>query len=479
MEKEEGTRKPKGDSKFSAEIPTRKPLLGHKLSGLGEEPSIARQSNAQPPVLESQKVKVENVMERVYDLGRLYQAWHQVKQNAGSAGIDKMTVEEFEGRRDELLSSIHERLKAGTYRFKPAKRVEIPKPGSSKTRPLGIPIVMDRVVSQSMNLALEEIFESKFTHSNFGFRRGKSQHQAIESVRQSVAEGFKWCSAIDLENFFGEISHGIILKLIRRNIRDERLVTLIARALKAGVIIDGEFHKTEKGVPQGSPVSPILSNIVLNELDHELERRGHRYCRWADDFIILVKSERAANRISESVTLFLKEKLGLIVNKEKSQITRVSNVEFVGFEIFRNKIRIGTRARTKFKQRVKELTKRNNPLSTYTVIQELNEYLRGWVGYFKVQQYRMIFRDLDAWIRSRLRSMQLKKWKNPRKFQKILIASGFFANKARKVWIRMKSWRSVLRPEVRFVLSNDWFRRRGLISLDYFTERNLELPLGR
>lgn len=477
--KEEEIRKPKGDSKVCNKMPMKEYFEGHKLSDLGEEPPSIRQAPLERSAFKSESVKTENRMERVYDLGRLYQAWHQIRRNAGTAGIDKMTVEEFEKSEDEYLTFIHEKLKAGHYRFKPARRVEIPKPGTSKTRPLGIPVVMDRIVSQSMNLVLEEIFEPKFTSSNFGFRRGKNQHQAIEKMRQTIAEGHTWCSAIDLKSFFDEIPHGLILKLIRRNIRDERFVTLIARALKAGVIIDGEFHKTEKGVPQGAPVSPILSNIVLNELDHELERRGHRYCRWADDFIILVKSKRAAERVTESVTRFLEEGLGLIVNKEKSQISGATKVEFLGFQILMKKIRISKRARIKFKQRVKELTKRNNPLSMYAVIQELNKYLRGWVGYFQVQEFRMIFRDLDAWIRSRLRSMQLKKWKNPRKFQKILIAAGFFANKAKRVWIRMRNWQSVMRPEVRFVLSNAWFRQRGLVSLDYFTQRNIELPLGR
>jgi len=418
-------------------------------------------------------------MERVFDPRRLYQAWHQVRKNAGAAGIDKMTVDEFERKEGELLAFIHERLKAGTYRFKPAKRVEIPKPGSSKTRPLGIPVVMDRVVSQSMNLTLEEIFEPKFTATNFGFRRGRSQRQAIEKMRQFVTEGHEWCSAIDLKSFFEELPHELMLKLIRRDICDERFVTLIARALKAGVMIDGEFHKTDKGVPQGSPVSPILSNIVLNELDHELDRRGHRYCRWADDFVILVKSERAAERVTESVTRFLAEELELPVNKEKSQVALARKVEFLGFQILTGKLRIGNRARIKFKQKVKELTKRNNPLSMYAVTQELNKYLRGWVGYFQIQEFRTIFRDLDAWIRSRLRSMQLRKWKKARKFQSILIKAGFFPNKAKKVWVRMKSWRSVMRPEVRYVLTNDWFRRLGLVPLDYYTQRNLELPLGR
>lgn len=414
-------------------------------------------------------MKHENVLEMVYEPGRLYQAWQQVRQNAGAAGIDKMTVEEFESRAEELLEVLHAKLKAGIYRFKPVRRVFIPKEGSSKMRKLGIPAVMDRVVSQSINSVFEGIFDPDFTDSNFGFRKGKSQHQAIRHVQDIVTEGREWCASIDLKAFFDEIPHNLILKLIRRKIADERLVTLIARALKAGVIVDGKFEKTAKGCPQGSPVSPMISNIVLNELDHELERRGLRYCRWADDFVILLKSERAANRVMTGAIRYLENDLNLPVNKEKSIVAEVKKVTFLGFQILRGKIRVSNKARVKFKKRVRELTRRNNPLSMYQIIQELNSYLRGWLSYFRIQEFRMLFRDLDAWIRSRLRSMQLKKWKKPRKFQRIMVRLGFNPAKAHRVWIKMNKWQSVSRKEVRFVMNLEWFRRQGLLFLHDFT----------
>ena len=414
-------------------------------------------------------MKHENVLEMVYEPGRLYQAWQQVRQNAGAAGIDKMTVEEFESRAEELLEVLHAKLKAGIYRFKPVRRVFIPKEGSSKMRKLGIPAVMDRVVSQSINSVFEGIFDPDFTDSNFGFRKGKSQHQAIRHVQDIVTEGREWCASIDLKAFFDEIPHNLILKLIRRKNADERLVTLIARALKAGVIVDGKFEKTAKGCPQGSPVSPMISNIVLNELDHELERRGLRYCRWADDFVILLKSERAANRVMTGAIRYLENDLNLPVNKEKSIVAEVKKVTFLGFQILRGKIRVSNKARVKFKKRVRELTRRNNPLSMYQIIQELNSYLRGWLSYFRIQEFRMLFRDLDAWIRSRLRSMQLKKWKKPRKFQRIMVRLGFNPAKAHRVWIKMNKWQSVSRKEVRFVMNLEWFRRQGLLFLHDFT----------
>ena len=422
-------------------------------------------------------MKHKEVLARVYNPGRLRMAWQQVRKNAGAAGIDKMTVEAFERREDELLKLIRDKLKAGTYRFKPARRALIPKEGSSKKRKLGIPVVMDRIVSQSMNLVFEGIFDLAFTESNFGFRRGRSQHRAIKHVQAIVLEGYEWCASIDLKSFFDEIPHALILKLIRRKIADEGLVTLIARALKAGVIVEGRMEKTTKGCPQGSPVSPILSNIVLNELDQELERRGHRYCRWADDFLILLKSERAAKRVMDGIVKYLEEELNLPVNKEKSGVSEIKRVPFLGFQILRGKIRVSNKSRIKFKGKIRELTRRNNPRSMHQNIQELNKYLHGWVAYFGIQEFKKVFGDLDGWIRSRLRSMQLKKWKNPYKFQRIMINSGFKPQDAHRAWIRMNKWQSVHRRAVRFVMNLKWFRKQGLIFLNDFTKRSLELQM--
>ena len=423
------------------------------------------------------ELKYKGVMERVFEPRRLQAAWQQVKANDGAAGIDRMTVAAFERRESELLALIHEKLKAGAYRFKPARRTLIPKEGTSKMRELGIPVVMDRIVSQSVNSVFAEIFDPKFTKSNYGFRKGHSQHQAIRHVQQVVGEGYEWCASIDLARFFDEIPHALILKLIRRQIEDEPLITLIARALTAGVIIEGEYHKTRKGCPQGSPLSPMLSNIVLNELDQELERRGHRYCRWADDFLILVRSERAAKRVLEGITKHLERELRLPVNREKSRAALVKDVPFVGFQILRGKIRVSDKARVKCKDRVRRLTRRNNPLSMYQIIQDLNEYLRGWVGYFRVQQFSRPFTDLDGWIRSRLRSMQLKKWKNPRKFQRMMIRAGYKRGKAQRTWVKMTKWQSVKRREVRFVMNLQWFRKRGLMFLEPFVQKQIPLAL--
>ena len=412
--------------------------------------------------------KVENVLEKIYEPRRLIEAWQQVKRNAGAAGVDRMSVKEFEERKEELMPIIRNKLVDGTYRFKPARRVEIPKPSTSKTRKLGIPVVMDRIVSTSVSMVFDQIFEPDFTSSNYGFRRGHSQHQAIEYVKKKAEEGYTWCASIDLKGFFDEIPHELILKLIRRKIADERLVTLIARALKAGVIINGKFEKTTKGCPQGSPLSPMLSNIVLNEMDQELERRGLTYCRWADDSVILLKSERAAQRVSDGMIKYLEGPLNLPVNREKSKVAKFKDITFLGFRISRRRIKISDEAISKFKRRVKELTRRNNPLSMHQIITELSRYLRGWVGYFRIQQMSTIFAKLDLWIRYRLRAMQLKKWKKPQKFQRVMIKAGFDPREALQTWVNMKTWRSAHRKIVCIVLSPDWFRITGLVFLDDF-----------
>jgi group II intron reverse transcriptase/maturase len=412
-------------------------------------------------------MKHTNVAERVYEKRRLLEAWQQVKQNGGVAGIDNMTVNDFEERKRELFPIIYNKLREGKYKFKPVKRVLIPKEGG-KVRKLGIPVVMDRIVAQSINTVLEEIFDKEFSQSNYGFRKGRNQHQAIKHVQQAVKEGKTWGVSIDLKSFFDEIPHNLILKLIRRKIKDERFVTLIARVLKSGVIEEGKFKKVEKGVPQGSPSSPIISNIVLNEMDQELEQRGLRFCRWADDFVILLSSERAGIRVMKGIAGYLESELKLPVNKEKSKVARIKDITFLGIKILREKIRISEKAIKKFKIKLRELTKRNNPLSMYKIIIAVNEFLRGWINYFRIQEFKKILETLDEWIRSRLRSMQLKKWKKPSKFQRIMIKQGWDVEKAKRTWIRMNRWQSVNRREVKFVLNLKWFREMGIIFLaDY------------
>jgi RNA-directed DNA polymerase len=246
-------------------------------------------------------------------------------------------------------------------------------------------------------------------------------------------------------------------------------VTLVARALKAGVIVDGLFEKTTKGTPQGSPLSPILSNIVLNEMDHELERRALSYARWADDFVILVKTERSAQRVMERIIRYLEESLGLPVNREKSRVAKMREVTFLGFRIYRDKIRVSPESLEKFKGQVRELTHRNNPLSMYMAVRKLNSYLRGWVEYFRIQEGRRLFRLIDQRIRCRLRVMQLVKWKKPKKLQRIMIKSGFPVWESRRTWVEMDKWRSIYRKEVRMVLCLKWFRQMGLVFLEDFT----------
>ena len=472
---ERGQQTKMGMSEFQKGIPSRGTLWGQEPSALNPKTEDRSPANTNEESREGRSVKAEKVGERVCERRRLETAWRQVRKNAGAAGIDQVTVEAFERQETQNLELVRGKLEAGNYRFKPARRVEIPKPGSKQKRKLGIPTVMDRVASQSMNLVLEEILEPKFTKSNYGFRRGKSQHQAIGQMRQIIGEGYGWCASIDLKSFFDEIPHGLILKLARRNIRDEKFLTLIARALKAGVKTETGVVKSEKGMPQGSPLSPILSNLVLNELDQRLEGRGHKYVRWADDFLIFLKSERAAQRVMASTTEYLEKELGLPVNQEKSQVGRSHEMTFLGFQILRGKIRVSGKAKTKLKEKVRGLTKRNNPLSMYQIIRELNESLRGWMAYFRVQEFRRPITDLDCFIRSRLRSMQLKKWKKPKKLQREMIRQGYKSQEARSTWVKMNKWQSAKRQTVEFILNEKWFRRMGLIFLEDFTQHTFEL----
>jgi RNA-directed DNA polymerase len=412
-------------------------------------------------------MKEIKVLERVYEKRQLLEAWQQVKHNDGVAGVDNMSVKDFEERKKELFPIIYKKLIEEKYKFKPAKRVLIPKEGG-KMRKIGIPTVMDRIVAQSMNTVLEQIFDKEFNSSNFGFRKGRSQHQAIEHVRELVRRGKRWGVSIDLKSFFDEIPHELILKLIRRRIQDERFVTLVARVLKSGVMVEGQLEKLDKGVAQGSPVSPIISNIVLNEMDQELERRGLKFCRWADDFVILLSSERAGTRVMKGITGYLENELGLPVNKEKSKVALIKDITFLGFKILREKIRISEKVLTKAKDRIRELTVRNNPLSMQQIITKLNEYLRGWINYFRIQEFKKVIITLDEWIRSRLRSMQLKKWKKPSKFQQIMMKAGWKVEEAKRTWLRMNRWQSVNRKEVKYTLNLKWFRDIGLVFLsDY------------
>lgn len=409
-------------------------------------------------------MKQTNVMEKVYEKRRLLEAWQQVKRNDGVAGIDNMTVKEFEERRRELLPIIRNKLIDGTYKFKPTKRIHILKEGG-KVRNISIPTVMDRIVAQSVNTVLTELYETEYSRSSFGFRKGKSQREAIEYSRKIVNSGKRWAVSIDLKSFFDEIPHELIFKLIRRKVSDERFVTLIARGLKSGVRIEGKLEKTSKGIGQGSPSSPTISNIVLTELDREIERRGLQHCRWADDFVIFLSSERAGHRVMKGITGYLEEKLELPVNKEKSIVAKVKEISFLGFRIVRKKIQVAPKALKKCMERIRELTVRNNPVSMRRIIVELNEFLRGWINYFQIQGFKGVLEKLDQLVRNRLRAMQLKKWKKPKKFQRMLIKAGWESEVAKQVWIKMDRWQSVKRMEVTFLLNLKWFRKMGLIFL--------------
>ncbi len=355
------------------------------------------------------------LMEEVCERTNMKAALRRVERNRGSPGIDGMTVEELRGSLRENWLEIREQLLSGTYRPQPVKRVEIPKPGGG-IRKLGVPTVMDRLIQQAMLQALQPHWDPTFSEMSFGFRPGRSAHDAVAQAQEYVAEGCHWVVDIDLEKFFDQVNHDKLLGLMAKRVEDKRLLRLTRKFLNAGVMANGLVSPTEEGTPQGGPLSPLLSNLVLDQLDRELEKRGHRFVRYADDCNIYVKSERAGHRVMESISRFITKKLKLKVNRKKSQVRRVQQGQFLGFGFVLGKNgavkrKIAPKATKRLKQRVRELTRRTRGKSLDQVIEALARYLLGWRGYFGFCETPSVLKHLDAWIRRRLRAYQWKHWK--------------------------------------------------------------------
>jgi len=355
----------------------------------------------------------KQLMEKVCKRENLIRALAQVKRNRGAAGVDGMGVQQLSGYLKEHWPVIRERLLAGQYQPQPVRRVEIPKPGGAGKRKLGIPCVLDRFIQQALLQVLGPIFEPTFSESSFGFRPQRSAHQAVARSQSYIAEGHRWVVDLDLAQFFDRVNHDILMSRVVRQVHDKRVLGLIRRYLQAGVLEHGLVQATVEGTPQGGPLSPLLSNILLTDLDRELEGRGHRFVRYADDCNIYVKSERAGQRVKASITRFLGQRLKLRVNEAKSAVAPPWERKFLGFSFTpaeQPKRRIASQALERFKQRVGELTRRNQGRSLAEVIEHLARYLRGWRGYFGFCETPTVLRDLDSWIRHRLRSLVWKQW---------------------------------------------------------------------
>jgi RNA-directed DNA polymerase len=354
------------------------------------------------------------IMEAVVERENMRAAYSQVLRNHGAAGVDTMPVEALQAYLQTNWSTIKEHLLEGTYTPQPVRRVEIPKPDGRGVRILGIPTVVDRLIQQAMHQVLVPIFDPGFSASSYGFRPGRSARDAVEAARGYVAAGRRWVVDIDLEKFFDRVNHDILMSRVARRITDTRALLLIRRYLQAGMMEGGIVGQRTEGTPQGGPLSPLLSNILLDDLDKELERRGHRFCRYADDCNIYVQTEASGRRVMESVTRFLEEKLRLRVNAGKSAVARPWTRKFLGYSMTAEptpRLKPARESVKRLKKKIKEQTRRGRGRSLARVITEMNPLLRGWMQYFRLSAVKGIFEDLDGWIRRRLRCILWKQGK--------------------------------------------------------------------
>jgi len=364
--------------------------------------------------------ETERMMEEICDKENCREALRRVKANKGGPGVDAMSVHELSGYLVQHWPKIRAQLLSGTYRPQPVRRVEIPKPDGG-TRKLGVPTVLDRLIQQATLQVLQRRWDASFSDHSYGFRPGRSAHQAVARAQQYIIEGYGWMVDLDLEKFFDRVNHDRLMARIAQRISDKRLLKLIRAFLTAGVMEGGLVNVVEEGTPQGGPLSPLLSNLVLDELDRELERRGHRFVRYADDCNIYVRSERAGQRVMESVTSFIEKRLKLKVNAQKSAVARPEERTFLGFtfrrfgELRELRRSIAPKAMRRFKERVREITRRNRGVSMKCMVEELSAFLRGWRAYFGFCQTPEVFDSLDSWVRRRLRAVQWKQWKRPRR----------------------------------------------------------------
>ncbi len=407
------------------------------------------------------------LMELVVAPRNLEQAWRQVKRNRGAPGPDGMTIKQFEAWARENWPAVRQQLLDGTYRPAPVRRKTIPKDGGGE-RLLGIPNVVDRLIQQATCQVLTPILDPGFSESSFAFRPRRSAHGATKQVQKIIRQGHTHCVDVDLSKFFDRVQHDVLMRCVSRKVHDRRLLRLIGRYLRAGVMVEGVLQPTDEGSPQGGPLSPLLSNVLLDDLDKELERRGLRFVRYADDFMIFVRSERSAERVFASVQRFLTQRLKLVVNEQKSSVRLSSGCEYLGFTFVgkRVTIKVTPKKLKAFKRRIKELTGRSRGISMQRRLTDLNRYVRGWIGYFGLARQFDDFADLDGWIRRRVRMCYWKQWRRPRTKVRNLVRLGVDLDFAIKHAISRKSyWRMSRTPAMRYAMPNKWLKQQGLLSL--------------
>ena len=404
-------------------------------------------------------------LENVLKSNNVKRAWQRVKRNHGACGVDGMTTEEFPEYARKNWKEVRLQLEENKYLPAPVLRVLIPKRSGGK-RALGIPTVVDRVIQQAIAQVLTPVFDPCFSESSFGFRPERSAQDAARKVSELKVQGYRIAVEIDLEKFFDNVNHDILMHLVAKKVRDKPLLKLIGKYLRAGVQLDGVKQPTKIGVPQGGPLSPLLSNIVLDVLDKELEAREHKFVRYADDFVILVKSERAGTRVQASITRFLAKRLKLPVNQEKSKVIKAQEVEFLGFTFRGNKLQWTKDAFQELKYNLKRLSSRSWGVSFNYLILKLNEYIRGWTNYFGIAQGYQVLVEVDSWLRRRLRCCLWKQWRYARTKVRELIKLGTNVKLAiRHAMSRKSYWRLSKTLATHSGLTNKLFEQQGLCSL--------------
>jgi len=430
--------------------------------GLGASRVTARREHSGP--------EAEQLMEAVVERENMWSALKQVERNSGAAGVDKMTVAQLRAYLREHWLRIKEELLAGEYQPQPVRKVEIPKPGGKGKRMLGIPTVIDRLIQQALHQVLSPLFEPDFSESSYGFRPNRSAQQAVLKAREYVREGRRWVVDIDLEKFFDRVNHDILMSRLARRIKDKRVLRLIRRYLQAGMMSDGLTTARREGTPQGGPLSPLLSNILLDELDKELERRGHKFCRYADDCNIYVQSRSAGERVMKSVTRFLERRLRLKVNAEKSAVARPWERKFLGYSMTPNReprLKVAKESVKRLKEKLREIFRRGRGRNLGKLIEgELTPLLRGWMNYFRLAEVKGIFEELDSWIRRKLRGLIWRQWKRPFTRLKGLIQRGLATVQARTSASNGRgSWWNAGAAHMHAAFPKSYFDRCGLLSL--------------
>jgi RNA-directed DNA polymerase len=441
--------------------------LAFPETGRGEASESSRRGTESSVVTHTSEspASSDQLMEEICQAENCKQALARVKSNKGSPGVDGMTVEKLPDYLRQHWPEIREQLLSGTYKPQPVKRVEIPKP-DGRMRKLGIPTALDRLIQQMVLQVLQGSWDPTFSEHSYGFRPGRSAHQAVAQAQRYIAEGYGWVVDLDLEKFFDRVNHDRLMARMAQRISDKRVLKLIRRFLQAGVMENGLMSPVDEGTPQGGPLSPLLSNIVLDELDRELERRGHRFVRYADDNNIYVGSERAGQRVMESITRYLTTKLKLKVNQTKSAVARPRDRKFLGFSFTggeKPRRRIAPKAILRFQERIRELTCRTRGISMEQRVKELSEYLRGWRGYFGFCQTPSTLQPLDQWLRRRLRSVIWKQWKRGnRRFAELRKRTIGHDLAAKTAGSAHGPWHLANSPALAIALPNSYFDWLGL-----------------